>query len=195
MIMNQTLARRLQIGVIGSAGPEEYVFEKPNAAMYTAAEELGAQLAQANCIVINGGKGGVMEAVCRGAKLYQGITVAETAGILRNTSNNYVDVEVVTGALNMAGPSVLVGMCDAVIALGGGAGTLQEICVAYRLKKPIILLTGYGGWTDELAQREYLDERQSLPFITLDTVSDAVSAALHLVSVHERNNSDAVTAA
>ncbi len=173
------LNRRLQIGVIGSAGPEEYAFEKPNAQMYAAAEAIGGELARANCIVINGGKGGIMKAVCRGAKTSGGMTVAETSGIDRDTANEYVDVEVVTGSLNMTGPSVLVGMCDAIISLGGGAGTLQEICVAYRLKKPITLVPGFGGWTDELAKREYLDERRLMPFAVADA-QKAVEIALRL---------------
>ncbi len=179
---NKKAKRRLQIGVVGSAGAEEYKFEKPDSAMYAAAEQIGRELAKADAIVINGGKGGVMEAVCRGAKLENGITVAETSGIVRDTANQYVDIEIITGSLNMSGPSVLVGMCDGVIALGGGAGTLQEICVAYRLKKPIVLLAGYGGWTDKLADEAYLDERRLTPFNLAVDVDAAVKTILNLAA-------------
>lgn len=168
--------KRYQIGVIGSAGPEEYKYTKPDSAMYQAAEELGMLLGKQNYIVINGGKGGVMEAVSKGAQASGGITVAELAGNKRGVANSYVDVEIVSHDQGFRGPSLLVGMCDAVIALGGGAGTLQEIAVAYRMQKLLILIKGFGGWTDRLSQLEYLDERRLMPFMVVDTILDAVKA-------------------
>lgn len=175
--------KRFQIAVIGSAGPEEYQYKKPLKAMYAAAEELGILLARKQCIVVNGGKGGIMEAVCKGAKQAGGTTVAETSGIDRLTSNRYVDIEVVTGDVGFRGPSQLIGMSDAVISLGGGAGTLQELAVAYRMKKPIVLLTGYGGWTDQLSARTYLDERKLVPFICVDSPGEAIKTSIKLIQL------------
>ncbi|MBI3889589.1 TIGR00725 family protein [Candidatus Saccharibacteria bacterium] len=169
--------KKLQIAVIGSAGNEEYPFRKPAQAMFAAAEKIGRLLAENNCIVINGGKGGVMEAVCRGAKSADGLTVAEVAGDGRLTSNDYVDIEVVTTDVGFRGPSSLIGMSDAVISLGGGAGTLQEIAVAYRMKKPIIFLMGYGGWTDRI-EEDYLDERNLVKIVRTSSEEDAVKYAL-----------------
>lgn len=175
--------KRLQIAVIGSAGPEEYQFKKPMTQMYQVAEIIGKELASKNCTVINGGKGGIMEAVSKGAQKGGGITVAETSGIDRFTSNKYTDVEIVTGDVAFRGPSQLVGMSDAVIALGGGAGTLQEIAVAYRMQKPIVLLRGYGGWTDRLSSRRYLDERRLVEFIVTDNAISAVENCLKLLQL------------
>lgn len=169
--------KRLQIAVIGSAGPEEYPYKRPNAAMYAVAEQIGELLGKRDCIVINGGKGGVMEAVCKGAQRTGAITVAEIAANGRGEGNEFVDVEIVTGDVAYRGPSQLVGMSDAVISIGGGAGTLQEIAVAYRMKKPIILVTGYGGWTDRL-ETDYLDERQLASFVRVDNARDAVRYAV-----------------
>lgn len=179
--------RKLQIAVIGSAGPEEYEFKKPMQTMYKAAEELGYLLAMASAVVVNGGKGGVMEAVCKGAKRGGGLTVAEVAGSERGSANKYVDIEVVTYDAGFRGPSQLIGMSDAVISLGGGSGTLQEICVAYRMCKPTILLTGYGGWTDMLAKQEFLDERQLQPFITATAASKAVESAINQIKCKIRS--------
>lgn len=175
--------RKLQIGVIGSAGPEEYPNKKPLATMFTAAEQVGSRLAEQGCIVVNGGKGGVMEAVSRGAKMSGGITVAEVSGANRMTTNRFIDIEVVTGDVAFRGPSQLIGMCDAIIALGGGAGTLQELAVAYRMAKPTVLLIGYGGWTDKIAKLDYLDERQLIRFETEAVVDDAVKKVLELVQL------------
>ena len=173
--------KKRQIGVIGSAGPEEYPYEQPEKDMFMAAEEIGELLARNECIVVNGGKGGVMEAVCRGAKREGGITVAEVAGLGRGESNDYVDIEMVTTDVGFRGPSALVGMCDAIISIGGGAGTLQEIAVAYRMGLPIILVTGYGGWTDKLTG-EFLDERRTVRFDRTDSINEAVSLALGYAS-------------
>lgn len=171
----------LQMGVIGSAGPEEYAYRKPIARMELAAEEIGYQLAQHGCMTVTGGKGGVMIAASRGAKRGGGITIAETSGVQRFTSNAYVDVEVITGDRAFRGPSQLVAMSDAVICLGGGAGTLQELCVAYRMQKPIILVPGYGGWTDRLAGRKWLDERRLIEFCIEPDPAKAVRLAINLV--------------
>jgi uncharacterized protein (TIGR00725 family) len=165
--------KKLQIAVIGSAGYEEYPFSKPVQSMFAAAEQIGKMLAEAGCVVVNGGKGGVMEGVCKGAQSAGGITVAEIAGNGRGESNQFVDIEIVTTDVGFRGPSILIGMSDAVIALGGGAGTLQEIAVAYRMQKPIVLLQGYGGWVDKLTD-EFLDERQLRPFYKAVSVKDAV---------------------
>lgn len=175
--------KKLQIAVIGSAGPEEYQYKKPMTQMYQAAEIIGKELAVRNCIVINGGKGGIMEAVSKGAQKGSGITVAETSGIDRFTSNQYIDVEIVTGDVAFRGPSQLVGMSDAVISIGGGAGTLQEIAVAYRMQKPIILLIGFGGWTDRLSKRRFLDERRLVPFVVTNFAESAVENCLKLLQL------------
>jgi uncharacterized protein (TIGR00725 family) len=166
--------KKQQIGVIGSAGPEEYAYKKPSIAMFKAAEVLGKALAQEGAIVINGGKGGVMQAVCKGAKSAGGTTVAELSGAERGVGNDYVDVEIIGTDIGFRGPSLLVGMSDAIISLGGGAGTLQELAVAYRMQKPVILLTGYGGWTDRIASMDYMDERKLVKFTKVKSVDEAM---------------------
>lgn len=173
--------KKIQIAVIGSAGPEEYAYDKPASEMYDVAEAIGAELAKRGCITVCGGKGGIMLAVARGAQSLGGITAGETSGAERRTSNDFIDVEIVTGDVAFRGPSQLVGMSDAVIALGGGAGTLQEICVAYRMQKPIVLLKGYSGWTDRLAVRDWLDERRLVKFVIASSPRDAVDKAVSLV--------------
>lgn len=175
--------KKLQVAVIGSAGPEEYNYDKPTVAMYNAAEAIGRLLAQKDCIVVNGGKGGIMEAVCRGAKSAGGLTVAEISGNGRKEGNSYVDIEIVTTDIGYRGPSLLIGMSDAVISLGGGAGTLQELAVAYRMKKPVVLCTGYGGWTDRIAKLEYLDERRLVKFAQVNTQKAAVTKAIQLANI------------
>jgi uncharacterized protein (TIGR00725 family) len=176
---------KLQIAVIGSAGPEEYDYKKPNTKMYAVAEDLGAELAKKNCIVLMGGKGGIMESAAKGAKMSGGITAGEVSGIERGSANKYVDIEVVTGDLALRGPSQLIGMCDGAIAIGGGAGTLQELAVAYRLQKPVVLISGYGGWTDKIATMDFMDERRSIQFLSATSAKEAVQKLLSQINVDD----------
>lgn len=122
-----------------------------------------------------------MNAVCKGAKQGGGITTAEVSGDQRFVANPYVDVEIVTSDLGFRGPSQLIGMSDGVIAVGGGAGTLQELAVAYRMKKPVVLLTGFGGWSDRLAKLNFMDERELVAFTEATTPENAVQQILEMV--------------
>ena len=62
-----------------------------------AAEQLGGELAKRGLTVICGGLGGVMEAVCRGAKKAGGMTVGVLPGNRASSANPYVDIPIVTG--------------------------------------------------------------------------------------------------
>jgi uncharacterized protein (TIGR00725 family) len=49
---------------------------------------------------------------------------------------------------------------DACIVIGGRAGTISEVCLAWLHKRPLLPLTGCGGWSDELPSHPP-DERQN----------------------------------
>ena len=70
--------------------------------------------------------------------------------------------------------------CDVVVALSGGSGTLNEICVAYQANIPVIVLTGFGGWSDKLANT-YLDDRKRYKFLAAKTPATALKLALSAV--------------
>jgi uncharacterized protein (TIGR00725 family) len=77
------------IAVIGGSTPT------PEEA--TAAEAVGRGLAEAGAVLICGGRGGVMEAACRGAKCAGGITIGILPGTSRREAYPYVDIPIVTG--------------------------------------------------------------------------------------------------
>ncbi|MBE9470159.1 MAG: TIGR00725 family protein [Chloroflexi bacterium] len=107
------------------------------------AETVGEQLAERGATIICGGLSGVMEAVCRGAKSRGGLTVGVLPGEDASMANPWVDIPIVTGvgyARNMA----VVKSAQAVIAIGGGYGTLSEI--AYALKSNIAVV-GLNTWS------------------------------------------------
>jgi len=177
--MNTT--KKLQIGVIGYAGIEEYPKEKaPKKEIYDAAERVGFLLAEKGAIVVTGGKGGVMESAAIGAKKANGITVGIIKGSQRFRSNNFTDVEILTGMVaDGFDEFMLVTMCDVLITIGGGAGTLEEVVIAYRNKKPIIALEKTGGWADKTIEK-YLDERETIKVESAKTPEEAVEKAIKL---------------
>ena len=172
-------SKKLQIGVIGYAGIEEYPKDKaPKKEIYKAAEQVGFLLAKKGVIVVTGGKGGIMESAAIGAKKAKGITVGVIKGNQRFRSNNFTDVEILSGmAADGFDEFLLVNMCDVLITIGGGAGTLEEIVIAYRNKKPIIALEKTGGWTDKTIGK-FLDERETIKVESARTPEEAVKKAI-----------------
>ena len=123
---------KLQVSVIGSGAEHE-----------ERAEAVGRLLAERGCTLVCGGHGQVMAAAARGAKAAGGTTVGILPGERRADANEWIDHAVVTGighARNLA----VAASGDAVIAVGGGWGTLAEIAFARRLGRPVIILE--PGW-------------------------------------------------
>ncbi|MFQ5492802.1 MAG: LOG family protein [Candidatus Dojkabacteria bacterium] len=136
-----------QIGIIGFGAPDSEVPKgKVNYEVYDLAYELGSEIGKLDWIVVTGGGSGVMEAANRGCQEAGGISVGVTPeNKRRSKGNQHLCVEVVSG-MNMIGESTLiVTMCDALILLGGGSGSLQEVAIAYRQKKPIYSIEGLVG--------------------------------------------------
>lgn len=105
------------------------------------AEEVGRRLAESGAILICGGRGGVMQAACRGAQKAGGFTVGILPGTDRGGGNPYLSLVLPTG-LSHARNAVVIQASEAVIAVGGGAGTLSEIGHALKIGRPLVgLLT------------------------------------------------------
>jgi uncharacterized protein (TIGR00725 family) len=107
------------------------------AAELALAEEVGARLVELGATVVTGGLGGVMEAACRGAKSRRGQTVGLLPGHDRSEANGWVDVAIATG-LGELRNGLIVRTSDALVAIGGGAGTLSEIGFGLKLGRPVI---------------------------------------------------------
>lgn len=101
------------------------------------AEAVGRELAARGHTVVCGGRGGTMEAVCRGAKAAEGTTIGILPGERREGANEYVDHPIATG-LGHARNALVPLNGDAVIALTGGVGTLSEIGFAGIYDRPVV---------------------------------------------------------
>lgn len=146
--------KRKVVAIIGDSKIEE------NGIKYKLAFETGKVLVEAGYRVQSGGLGGVMEAAFKGAHAahnYQdGDTIAIVPSFVRNEVNNYADIVIPTGLDIMR--NAIVANADAVVAIGGGAGTLSEMAIAWSLFRLIIAYRNVDGWSRELADRK-LDSR------------------------------------
>ncbi len=103
--------------------------------------------------VVSGGMGGVMQAAFEGARsspFYQeGDTVAISPFYDRNKTNGLADIVIATG-LDIY-RNIIVANSDAVIAVGGGAGTLSELATAWTMKRLMIAYQDADGWSGKVA--------------------------------------------
>ena len=129
----------MMVAVIGSASCDDRVAAR--------AEAVGREIARRGAALVCGGRGGVMEAACRGARAEGGITIGILPGTDKGEANPYVDLAIVTG-LGEARNAIVVRTADAVIAVNGGYGTLSEIGLALKMGRPVV---GLDTW--ELSQK------------------------------------------
>ncbi len=116
--------RPYRIAVIGASRADEEDL--------TRARRLGAALARLGAVVVCGGRGGVMEAVARGASEEGGLTVGMLPGMDAEAANPWIGLPLATG-LGEARNALVVAAAEAVVAVGGAWGTLSEIALARRM--------------------------------------------------------------
>ncbi|OYT53846.1 MAG: TIGR00725 family protein [Candidatus Altiarchaeales archaeon ex4484_2] len=138
------------------------------------AEEIGSDIARNDCILVCGGRGGIMEAACRGAKAAGGLTVGILPSLDKREANKFVDIPLSTG-LGYARNSLVVSCADAVIALEGRVGTLSEIGMSLCNNRPVVVVKGSGGVSDFLESgRDKLEFGERIHVATLGTAVDKV---------------------
>jgi uncharacterized protein (TIGR00725 family) len=60
---------------------------------------------------------------------------------------------------------------DACLVIGGRAGTISEVCLAWLHKRPLLPLVGYGGWSESLPSNPP-DERENSPILPWTSISE-----------------------
>ncbi len=172
------MTAKVYIGVIGSG-------ENVPKNVLHAAEEVGRLLAEAGAVLVSGGRRGVMEAACRGAKEAGGITLGILPGLTIEDANPYLDIAVPTGLGFALRNFVTIRCSDALIMLNGEVGTLAEAILSYQHAKPLVVLASTGGWAARLREAayengSYLDLRKLMKIAYSETPADAVQQALRL---------------
>lgn len=125
---------KLQISVIGAGTCSE--------STALLAYEVGKHIALNDCVLLCGGLGGVMEHAAKGARENSGQTIGILPGFDISDANPYIDIAIPTG-ISHARNIIVVRSGMACIAVEGSYGTLSEIAIALKLKKPVI---GLNTW-------------------------------------------------
>ena len=153
--------RRPQVCVLGSA--------EPGSPAYALAGEAGALLARRGVTVVSGcGSPATRHAAERALAaggLVVSIVPSDNIG-LRDWPCSVLIPCGMGDARNLL--MALAG--DACIVIGGRAGTISEVCLAWLHHRPLLPLTGCGGWSDGLEQHPP-DERRNSPILPWNSVA------------------------
>jgi uncharacterized protein (TIGR00725 family) len=163
--------RKFQIGVIG------YNDDRCTEVAKEIAYDVGKEVALSGSVLLCGGLGGVMEAACRGAKEVNGTTVGIIPQDNFSFANQFCDIVICTG-IGFARDFIVATSSDAIIAIGGGIGTLIEMSVGYMIKKKVVAISPSGGVSDIYAGK-YLDERKRVLIESAPDAKAAVQAILN----------------
>ncbi|HEX2922974.1 MAG TPA: acyl-CoA synthetase [Chloroflexota bacterium] len=167
------------IGVIGDVdfGGDALKREK--------AESLGKALVSNGFRIAHGGLGDIARIVSEGARssprYVDGDLIAILPGFDPADAAGTADIVLATG-LDMA-RNMIIANSDAVVALGGGAGTLSEIAFAWALKRPVLAFE-VAGWSGTLAGKRVDHRRRcELPEDMVIAINDAEEAITTLREV------------
>ena len=142
------------------------------------AEQVGRELGRRGVTLVCGGRGGVMEEACRGARAEGGHTIGTLPG--RNAAetppNPYVEFPIFTG-IGYARNAIVALSGDAVIAISGSYGTLSEIAYALINGVPLV---GLDTW-----DFDYHDWEPG-GIIRVSTAAEAVEKAVSLAEARRR---------
>jgi hypothetical protein len=159
----------MMIAVVGGdAAPPELLAQ---------AEALGRELARRGCTVVCGGRGGVMEAVCRGARAEGGHTIGILPGTDRRDMNPYVEFPILTG-MGYARNVIVALSGEAVIAVDGSHGTLSEIAHALQHGMPVIGLHTWRFSPERVASGDSHEGADDEAIIRASDPQDAVEKAI-----------------
>lgn len=172
--------RRLQIGIIGSCSDLSY-----SGAAERFAKELGRQIAEGGYTLVFGAEKDI-DSLPTIAAIAAREAGGETLAITYETGLDIYRPEsasavVASGLVRGGGrETTLMLSCDAAIAIAGGSGTLNEICVAYQANIPIIVVDTFGGWGERLSG-EFLDARKRYKFTCARTPAKAIELTQKLI--------------
>lgn len=146
------------VGVMG-ASANDALSETEATRVKQLAEELGAAIAKAECLLVTGATTGLPDLVARSFRKQGGFALGISPAENRHEhSARYglpedgADVIVYTG-FGYKGRNVInIRSSDIVLILGGATGTLNEFTIAYDEGKIIGVLEGSGGAADHIRE-------------------------------------------
>lgn len=145
--------RRPQICILGSADA--------GSAAYQLAGEAGALLARLGITVISGCGSAATRIAAEQAANAGGLVVSIVPSD-EMPSPDWPATVVIPCGMGDARNLMMALAGDACIVIGGRAGTISEVCLAWLHKRPLLPLVGCGGWSDGLPSNPPDERRNSL---------------------------------
>jgi uncharacterized protein (TIGR00725 family) len=155
------MPRKPQVCVLGSA--------EPGSKAYELAGEAGELLAKSGITVVSGcGSPATRHAAQRAIDaggLVVSILPADTM-----PAEDWPASVVIPCGMGDARNLLMALAGDACLVIGGRAGTISEVCLAWLHHRPLLPLTGCGGWSDGLLHNPP-DERGNSPILPWDSMA------------------------
>ena len=152
---NDVSIRRPQVCVLGSA--------EPGSAAYELAGAAGELLARHRITVVSGCGSPATRVAAERAIAAGGLVVSIVPPDVM-PSPDWPATVVIPSGMGDARNLLMALAGDACIVIGGRAGTISEVCLAWLHKRPLLPLVGCGGWSDALPDNPP-DERKNSPIL------------------------------
>jgi len=153
-------SRARQVCILGSAEPGSRAFEL--------AGEAGEKLARLGITVVSGCGSPATRVAAERALAAGGTVVSIVPSDDINLQNWPCSVLIPCG-MGDARNLLMALAGDACIVIGGRAGTISEVCLAWLHRRPLLPLTGCGGWSDQL-EKNPPDERANSPILSWGSI-------------------------
>jgi len=157
--------RRPQVCILGSADPGSAAFEL--------AGEAGALLAKLGITVVSGCGSPATRIAAERAIDASGLVVSIVPPD-QMPPLDWPATVVIPCGMGDARNLLMALAGDACIVIGGRAGTISEVCLAWLHKRPLLPLIGCGGWSDGLPANPP-DERQNSPILAWGSMAELES--------------------
>jgi uncharacterized protein (TIGR00725 family) len=156
------MSRQRQICILGSA--------EPGSSAYELAAEAGALLARHRVTVVSGCGSPATRVAAERAMEAGGLVVSiiPTASL---PAADWPATVVIPCGMGDARNLLMALAGDACIVIGGRAGTISEVCLAWLHKRPLLPLVGHGGWSHTLPGAPP-DERGNSPILPWSTAAE-----------------------
>lgn len=169
-----TTLRRPQVCVLGSA--------EPGSTAHALAGQAGEMLARLGITVVSGCGSPATQFAAERAQACGGLVVSIV------TSDEMPGPEwpatvVIPCGMGDARNLLMALAGDACVVIGGRTGTLCEVCLAWLHKRPLLPLTGCGGWSDGL-EHNPPDERKNSQILPWSSVATPEAQIRALGFVH-----------
>lgn len=155
-------SRRPQVCVLGSA--------EPGSPAYALAGEAGALLARLGVTVVSG-CGSPATRVAAERAIASGGLVVSIIPPDQMPPADWPATVVIPSGMGDARNLLMALAGDACIVIGGRAGTISEVCLAWLHRRPLLPLVGHGGWSDALPSNPP-DERGNSPILPWSSTSE-----------------------